>query len=612
MKHPASIVIAFSAIALLAYLSVAGPLDLPVGPIAPANKPLAEVEPRTAVSAENTPGDADAVFVIDTPGSYYLTGAITAQAGDAGKALVEIASDDVTLDLNGFTLDGAGVADSGVRAGAAGSPVRRVTVSGGTVLGATSHGVSLNADDVAVIGLRAVGSGAGFVVVADAALATAPNASFVDWVASDNTGDGFIAPDNASFLRCEAISNGDATTGAGFSVGANARFTECLAVGNTGDGFVTGRASTLTRCTARGNGGDGVSVGVSSRVVGTIATENVGIGIVANGTGVTVQDCTANGNARGVSVADNARVVGTTATFNRGYGILATGVGLHVEGCTTSNNGTDQPTNGSGDGIEALQGQAVVIDTVARDNWNDGIQVNENSRVVGCTAIANQGRGIVGSNRLTVIDSMANGNGADGIRATGEGNVVKSSTADGNTNGVNLGQGARVTDSAASGNTQDGFVVGSGSHLRSCTALGNALRGIETGQSSRVEDCTANGNFGSGIVVNNFSRVTGCTANSNAAFGISVAAASTVRDCNVQANDTGIALFNNRNRVDGCTVTGNTRFGIVANDASAVDNVITDNFASGNPSGNLRLFSGNFGPETSNPADNRVPANITQ
>src|SRR5881392_43776 len=82
----------------------AGPLNPPAGPVASSYKTLTEVEPRTAISAANTPGDSDSLFKITQPGSYYLTGNIQ---GVSGKHGVEIAASGVTLDLNGFDLLGA-------------------------------------------------------------------------------------------------------------------------------------------------------------------------------------------------------------------------------------------------------------------------------------------------------------------------------------------------------------------------------------------------------------------------------------------------------------------------------------------------------------------------
>src|SRR5262245_43481489 len=79
-----------------AWLAYAGPLDPPPGPITPTHKTLTEVEPRVIVNSTNTPGDADSLYKITLPGSYYLAGNIT---GVAGKHGIEIASSGVTLDL---------------------------------------------------------------------------------------------------------------------------------------------------------------------------------------------------------------------------------------------------------------------------------------------------------------------------------------------------------------------------------------------------------------------------------------------------------------------------------------------------------------------------------
>jgi hypothetical protein len=57
-------------------------------------KTLDQVEARTIVNTANTPGDVDNTFIISQPGSYYLSGNIT---GEAGKNGISIQADDVTL-----------------------------------------------------------------------------------------------------------------------------------------------------------------------------------------------------------------------------------------------------------------------------------------------------------------------------------------------------------------------------------------------------------------------------------------------------------------------------------------------------------------------------------
>jgi hypothetical protein len=64
----------------------------PPGAPAPTMKTLDQIEARTPISA--------APFTISQPGSYYLTNNVTVSSGDA----ITIAADNVTLDLNGFTI----------------------------------------------------------------------------------------------------------------------------------------------------------------------------------------------------------------------------------------------------------------------------------------------------------------------------------------------------------------------------------------------------------------------------------------------------------------------------------------------------------------------------
>jgi hypothetical protein len=64
----------------------------PPGAPAPTMKTLAQIEPRTPISA--------APFTISAPGSYYLTTNLTVATGNA----VIIATNGVTLDLGGFTI----------------------------------------------------------------------------------------------------------------------------------------------------------------------------------------------------------------------------------------------------------------------------------------------------------------------------------------------------------------------------------------------------------------------------------------------------------------------------------------------------------------------------
>lgn len=90
MKHT----IILFLLAICAYAQ--GPLT-PPGVPAPTMKTLAQIEPRIDVLALG----AQPPYIIAEPGSYYLSGNIIAANGQSG---ITILAQNVTLDLNGFTI----------------------------------------------------------------------------------------------------------------------------------------------------------------------------------------------------------------------------------------------------------------------------------------------------------------------------------------------------------------------------------------------------------------------------------------------------------------------------------------------------------------------------
>ena len=126
-----------SAIILTAVVtfSFAGPLNPPAGPITSTPGP----EPRIALNATNTPGDADSVYKITQPGSYYLTGNLS---GVSGKRGIEIDASDVTIDLNGFEAIGGSGSLAGIWTGTAG--LRSLTVRNGSLRSWGSSGIDFN------------------------------------------------------------------------------------------------------------------------------------------------------------------------------------------------------------------------------------------------------------------------------------------------------------------------------------------------------------------------------------------------------------------------------------------------------------------------------------
>ena len=119
------------------FVTAQGPLTPPGAP-APTMKTLDQVEPRTPIDATHTPGDADSLFKITQPGSYYLTGNIT---GVAAKHGIEIAAGGVTLDLMGFDLSGIAGSLDGVSSTVA--SLTSISIRNGSIRAWGDEGIDL-------------------------------------------------------------------------------------------------------------------------------------------------------------------------------------------------------------------------------------------------------------------------------------------------------------------------------------------------------------------------------------------------------------------------------------------------------------------------------------
>src|SRR5262245_22068895 len=102
------------------------------------------------ITSSDTPGYP---VTIDAAGSYRLTGNLTVSDPSAGGIVATV--EDVTLDLNGFTLLGPG---SGTGDGV--SATDRLTVLNGTIRQFGGMGISANAQ-CRVEGVRLAGNGSG-------------------------------------------------------------------------------------------------------------------------------------------------------------------------------------------------------------------------------------------------------------------------------------------------------------------------------------------------------------------------------------------------------------------------------------------------------------------
>src|SRR5262245_34532613 len=99
----------------------------PPGPPAPMMKTLTQIEPRTPISS--------LPYIINTPGSYYLSTNLTSPGSGNG---ITISSANVTVDLNGFTLQGVFGSNDGLYVS---GTYTNLVVRNGVVTGWGNHGI---------------------------------------------------------------------------------------------------------------------------------------------------------------------------------------------------------------------------------------------------------------------------------------------------------------------------------------------------------------------------------------------------------------------------------------------------------------------------------------
>jgi parallel beta-helix repeat protein len=326
-----------AALGALAGVVLAGPLDPPAGPITNTHKTLTEVEPRIAVNAVNTPGDADSLYKITQRGSYYLTGNISSVAGKHG---IEVTASGVTLDLNGFNMLGLPGSLDGVSVTAPG--LSNIAVVNGAVRDWDGDGVDLltvGAYACRVADVRASNNSFGGIIVGSGSTVTGCSAY-------QNASSGIAVGFGGEVANCTVYQNGT-----GLNVNLGSTVSNCSAFQNAGNGISASNGSTLTGCSASQNSGHGINTGSGCTVVDCSANNNINYGINV-GSGSTVADCTANSNTGdGIRCTSGCVIRGNTCNSNgvgNGAGIQAISVDNRIEGnnCTLADRGID--VNGPG------------------------------------------------------------------------------------------------------------------------------------------------------------------------------------------------------------------------------------------------------------------------
>ena len=246
-------------------------------------KSLDQIEPRIPIT--NVP------VTISQPGSYYLTGNLTCTTcTNSSQNGITVASGNVTIDLNGFSLLGSlGSGDGISSTGASNCVVRNGTVTGWGAVGIdlTFGGQVLNC---VVSGNQAAGIGVYAGLVRDC-------------TAVYNGGTGIVA-NQSTVGGCTASYN----TGYGIYGPGHSTINSCSAAYNHGPGIYASDYCTISGCTANQNQStDGIRVDYFCNVSNNTADANIGT----------------PGSLGGIHATANGNRIDSNHTFNNtGDGIL--------------------------------------------------------------------------------------------------------------------------------------------------------------------------------------------------------------------------------------------------------------------------------------------------
>ncbi len=267
-----------------------------------------------------TPGDSPGFpLTISKAGSYKLMENITVQS--ANTTAIQVMADNVTIDLNGFSIIGPVVCSGynlvcvtpGTGNGIDAAYRDNLKVINGTIKGMGKYGI-LNGHSAIIEGVNVVSNGDTGIQLGGA------TASIRNCTAYNNGGNGLTAyRGNVS----GSVASGNGLTGISVVYGILSGNT---ALANGTDGIRLGQSGTVSGNFAGSNKGDGLSIYLGGAVNGNSASGNLGNGIwVADGA---VNGNSADNNVKnGIEVAFGT-VIGNTSVNNQGYGLsMGTDVG---------------------------------------------------------------------------------------------------------------------------------------------------------------------------------------------------------------------------------------------------------------------------------------------
>ncbi len=364
-------------------------------------------EVRTPISSCGT--------TIYTPGSYYLTQNLSC-TGDG----IRVTTDDVTIDLMGFTLSGDNETQ---QRGIYIYNSSNVEIKNGTIrlfsVGVYSPYGIVTTHSNRIIGVRAMDNNRNGIVL------QSKNNTVKDCTVAENANYGiYVVREGSTFSNNTAYNNG----GHGIVAGKGSTIINNTVYENGGDGIYAYYGSTLMNNTAKDNGGHGIFVEDGSTLTNNTSYNNDGDGIYAKDGSTLINNTAKNNGGDGIFAFDGSTLMNNTAKDNGGDGIHA------MTGLTLTNNTV---RGNQGWGIYAyyhckITGNNICYNNQSDDSAKGGLYVHGKCFVKGNSVTLNRQNNIYVNNYSNMIEGNLVTDSANGIYFAASGNFYANNRASGN------------------------------------------------------------------------------------------------------------------------------------------------------------------------------------
>ncbi|MEO1438117.1 MAG: right-handed parallel beta-helix repeat-containing protein, partial [Bacteroidota bacterium] len=320
-------------------------------------------EPRTPIDELDPDGNGS--LIIDKPGSYYLRENLIVNANDG----IRINSDNVTLDLNGYTVlrgaDGSGNGITNI------GSQNNITIKNGTVRGFTDMGIDL---------------------------LNSPNCLIKNVKVKDNGEDGITVDENSLVINCIATGNGEhgiQLFGEG-SIVRDGTFSH-----NGFDGINATAGSTIYNCVASHNRTDGIDVFDGSRIEGCTVFENGNYGMDLSRGTLCINNTVYRNAQHGIVGSSGSLIMNNSSNEN----------GTCIDNVTCDSNGGLGSNTNHGVGIRTFS-NTVVLNNQCNGNYFGIVNLGTDVAVINNQVQFNKHAGIhVQTSGSIFIGNTGQGNG---------------------------------------------------------------------------------------------------------------------------------------------------------------------------------------------------------